>query len=260
LKLAKNPRIQVRSLVVRYGDLTVLDSVGFDVFEGEILVIMGGSGCGKSTLMRHMIGLEQPDSGSVRVEGTDIATCSDGEFRGVLRKIGVLFQGSALFGSMTVAQNVAVPLAAYSGLARDAIAALVGIKLQIVGLEGYGNYLPSELSGGMKKRAGLARALAMNPRILFLDEPSAGLDPITSAEIDELILHINRTTGTTMVIVTHELASVFTLGGRIVMLDKRARGIIAEGDPRRLKETSRNAYVRQFFNRQAKPESLSEAL
>ena len=245
--------IRVRDLVARYGDFLVLDGVDLDVFDGEILVIMGGSGCGKSTLLRHMIGLEAPHSGTVVVDGTDIQGCSDTEFNQMRRKIGVLFQGAALFGSMTVAQNVAVALDAYSGLPRDAIERLVGIKLKVVGLHGYENHLPSELSGGMKKRAGLARALAMNPKILFLDEPSAGLDPVTSAEIDELILHINRSTGTTMIIITHELASVFTLASRVVMLDKRARGIIAEGDPRRLRETSRNAFVRQFFNRQAHP-------
>ena len=256
-----NTIIQVKDLVARYGDFVVLDGVDFDVYEGEILVIMGGSGCGKSTLLRHMIGLEQPDSG--RCSGWTAPTspaAAKPNSSTFCEKSGCLFQGSALFGSMTVAQNIAVPLAAYSGLPRDAIAALVRIKLQIVGLDGYGNYLPSELSGGMKKRAGLARALAMNPKILFLDEPSAGLDPVTSAEIDELILHINRSIRTTMVIVTHELASVFTLAGRVIMLDKRARGIIAEGDPRRLKETSRNAFVKQFFNRQAYPDPVERAL
>ena len=186
----------------------------------------------------------------------DITGCSESEYHRILRKIGVLFQGAALFGSMTVAQNIAVVLEAYSGLPRDAIGRLVRIKLKIVGLEGYENHFPSELSGGMKKRAGLARALAMNPKILFLDEPSAGLDPVTSAEIDELILHINRNTGTTMIIITHELDSVFTLASRVVMLDKRARGIIAEGDPRRLRDTSLNVYVRQFFNRQAQPSQV----
>ena len=252
--------ISVKDLVARYGDLVVLDSVSFDVFGGEILVIMGGSGCGKSTLLRHMIGLEQPHAGTVLIEGTDLTACSDTEFKRILRKIGVLFQGSALFGSMTVAENVAVPLRAYSGLPKDAIDSLVRIKLQIVGLDGYGSFLPSELSGGMKKRAGLARALAMSPGIVFLDEPSAGLDPVTSAEIDDLILHINASIGTTMVIVTHELASIFTVASRVIMLDRRARGIIAEGDPRRLRETTRNTYVKQFFNRQAKPDPMPKDL
>lgn len=258
--MTQGPLIRVRDLVARYGDTVVLDGVNLDVFENEILVIMGGSGCGKSTLMRHMIGLEPPYSGAVSVDGIDLVGCSQEEFTHVLRKVGVLFQGAALFGSMTVGQNVAVGLKSFSGLPPDAIERLVRIKLRVVGLEGYAGHLPSELSGGMKKRAGLARALAMNPKILFLDEPSAGLDPVTSAEIDELILHINRHTGTTMIIITHELASVFALASRVVMLDRRARGIIAEGDPQQLKENSRNIYVRQFFNRQPRPLSEDSAI
>lgn len=250
------PLIEVCRLTARYGDTPILEGVDMEVYPGEILVILGGSGCGKSTLLRHLIGLNTPHAGSIRIDGVDITTCSDAEYRRTLSKIAVLFQGGALFGSMTVAQNVALAMEAHTDLDRGAIETLVGMKLHMVGLNGFECHLPSELSGGMKKRAGLARALALNPSILFLDEPSAGLDPVTSADIDELILHINRTTGTTMVIVTHELASIFAVAQRVIMLDKGTRGVIAQGDPRDLKATSTHPVVRRFFNRQ--PESPSQ--
>ncbi|MCP4108826.1 MAG: ATP-binding cassette domain-containing protein [Desulfobacteraceae bacterium] len=242
--------IEVKNLVAQYGRERILDNVSFEVFEGEIFVILGGSGCGKSTLLRHLVGLNVPFSGEVVVDGNDISSCDDKTFHSTLRKIGVLFQGGALIGSMTIAENVALPISEYTELPRNAIADLVRMKLGMVGLASYENYLPAEISGGMKKRAGLARALALNPKILFLDEPSAGLDPVTSAGIDELILQINRIIGTTMVIVTHELASIFTVAQRVIMLDKTTKGIIAEGDPAKLKDSSDNPLVRQFFNRE----------
>ena len=232
----------------------ILDDVNFDVFENEVFVILGGSGCGKSTLLRHMVGLDSAFSGEVFIDGVDITSCDDAAYHKTLRKIAVLFQGSALFGSMTVAENVALAMEEYTDLPRSAIHNLVRMKLCMVDLGGSENHLPSELSGGMKKRAGLARALALNPKILFLDEPSAGLDPVTSAEIDALILHINRSMGTTIVIVTHELDSIFAVAKRVIMLDKHEKGIIAEGDPKYLKENSQNQFVRQFFNRESKPE------
>jgi phospholipid/cholesterol/gamma-HCH transport system ATP-binding protein len=243
--------IRVRKLVARYGQETILDNVSFDVNSGEIFVVLGGSGCGKSTLLRHIIGLEAPAAGEVRIAGVDITRCSEAQYRGVLRRIGVLFQGSALFGAMTVGENIALPISEYTDLQPDDIEMLVAMKLRMVGLEGYADRLPSELSGGMKKRAGLARAMALNPQILFLDEPSAGLDPITSAEIDDLILFINRSVGTTMVIVTHELESIFRVSQRVIMLAKSARGIIAEGDVRDLQNNSSNELVQRFFQRQA---------
>lgn len=243
--------IEVSDLTAKYGDAVVLKDVSFDVRPGEILAIIGGSGCGKTTLLRHLVGLKKPFSGRITIDGLDIADHDDAAFDAALRKIGILFQGGALFGSMTIAENVALPITEYTNLKQTAIAHLVRMKLCSVDLGGYENHLPSELSGGMIKRAALARALALNPDILFLDEPTAGLDPVISAEIEELILRINHSLGTTMVIITHSLNIIFKVAHRIIMLDKTAQGIIAQGDPRYLKEKSPDPKVRQFFNRQA---------
>jgi len=250
--MPSNSIIKINKLTAKYGDDVILDAITFDVYQNEIFVVLGGSGCGKSTLLRHIVGLETPFSGKIMIDGIDLTHCGEIEFKRTLKKIGVLFQGSALFGSMTVSENVALPIQEYSNLQQDLIEKIVNLKLHLVGLEGYGNYLPSEISGGMKKRAGLARALSLNPKILFLDEPSAGLDPVTSREIDELILDINKNLGTTIVIVTHELESIFTVAQRIIMLDKGKRGIIAEGKPSDLKKNSKNQTVRDFFNRKSK--------
>lgn len=243
--------IRVRGLEARYGDDVILRDVDLDVRRGERMAVLGGSGCGKSTLLRHLVGLASPYAGSVVLNGVDIVSCSEGRYRETLRGIAVLFQSSALLGSMTVGENVALPLTAYSGLPPRAVERIVRLKLAMVGLEGYQDHLPDALSGGMRKRAGLARALALNPGILFLDEPSAGLDPLTSAGIDDLILRINAELGTTMVIVTHELASIFAVAQRVVMIDRDARGIIAEGEPRRLRNESADPRVRGFFNRES---------
>ena len=242
--------IQVRNLVAKYDEDLILDNISFDVSRGEILVVLGGSGCGKSTLLRHMVGLDRAYSGNIIIDGVDITSCTDVDFQKTLRKFGILFQGSALFGSMSLAENLTVPIAEYSGLPKTIINDLVQMKLCRVDLSAYANHLPFEISGGMKKRAGLARALALNPEILFLDEPTAGLDPITAAEIDELILDINENSGTTIVIVTHELFSIFKVARRVIMLDKATKGIIAEGDPTFLKDQSENESVRRFLNRQ----------
>lgn len=243
--------IQVKDLVARYGDTIILEHISFDVYEGEIFVVLGGSGCGKSTLLKHLIGLVPPYSGKIIIDDDDISDCDEDAFRKILLKIGVLYQSGALLGSMTVAENVALPIKEYTDLPEKSVDTLVEMKLNLVGLGGYGNYLPSEISGGMKKRAGLARAMALNPKMLFFDEPSAGLDPVTSAEIDDLIIRLNKSLGTTMVIVTHELQSIFAVSHRVIMLDKRFKGIIAEGDPRYLRDYSQNTFVKHFFNRQA---------
>ncbi len=248
--MANIPVIEVENLTARFGDDTILAGVSFQVFKGEILVILGGSGCGKSTLLKHLIGLCRPYAGKIRLNGVEVNTRHERQLRRLRLGFGVLFQSGALFGSMTLAENVALPLQEYTDLSPAAIAAVVKMKLGLVSLSGYENHLPEEISGGMQKRAGLARAMALDPNVLFFDEPSAGLDPITSVELDNLIKGINAGMGTTMVIVTHELPSIFNIAHRVVMLDKGAKGIIAVGDPRDLKEHSPDPRVTSFFNRQ----------
>lgn len=243
------PVISVEGLTVRYGDNTVLDNVAFEVKAGEIFVIMGGSGCGKSTLLKHVIGIEQPAEGRIWINGVDTSLLDDVQLRGLHMGIGMLFQSSALFGSMTIGENIALPLTEFTALSRPDIWSVVKMKLGMVELAGYDNHFPAELSGGMKKRAGIARAMALEPAMLFLDEPSAGLDPVTSAGLDLLIKKLNEGTGTTMVIVTHELETIFNIAHRVIMLDRDAKGIIAEGDPRRLRTESKDRRVVDFFNR-----------
>jgi phospholipid/cholesterol/gamma-HCH transport system ATP-binding protein len=245
----KTPIITVESLTARFGSNTIFQNVSFEVYKGEIFVILGGSGCGKSTLMKHMIGLYETESGKIVINRIDITKADEKELKRVRLDIGVAFQSGGLFGSMTLAENVALPLQEYTDLSPEAIDLIVKMKLGMVQLAGYENHLPEELSGGMKKRAGLARAMAMDPTVLFFDEPSAGLDPITSAELDSLIKSINAGMGTTMVIVTHELQSILNIADRIIMLDKEAKGIIAEGNPKWLKDQATDPRVRNFFNR-----------
>ncbi len=241
--------IEVRDLVATYEEDTILDGISFEVYEGEIFVVLGGSGSGKTTLLKHIIGLNSPRRGRIVIDGEDISNSDHRKLTAIQRKIGVLFQSGALFGSMTIGENVAMPIREYTNLSKESVNDLVKMKLNLVNLDGYEDYLPSEVSGGMKKRAGLARAMALNPKILFFDEPSAGLDPVTSAELDNLIVHLNKSLGTTMVIVTHELQSVFNVAQRIIMLDQSTKGIIAEGDPRHLRDQSENPFVRHFLNR-----------
>jgi phospholipid/cholesterol/gamma-HCH transport system ATP-binding protein len=248
-RAADTPVIEVEELTARFGDDIILEDVSFQVFPGEILVIIGGSGCGKSTLLKHLVGLYRPYRGRVRIQGVDIDTDDEAQLRRLRMGFGVLFQSGALFGSMTLAENVALPLAEYTDLPPETIELIVKMKLGLVNLAGYENHLPEEISGGMKKRAGLARAMALDPTILFFDEPSAGLDPITSVELDLLIKSLNAGMGTTMVVVTHELESIFNIAHRVVMLDKSAKGIIAEGDPRELKDKSSDPRVVNFFHR-----------
>jgi len=242
--------VRVRDLVAAYAGRVVLEDVSFDVRRGEVFVILGGSGCGKSTLLKHMIGLYQPASGTVEVQGEDLTAASGETRQAILRRFGVLYQSGALFSSMTLAENVALPLEEFTDLPRAAIEALVRVKLALVGLSQAESRFPSELSGGMKKRAGVARALALDPRLLFFDEPSAGLDPITSAELDQLILSLRDSLGATIVIVTHELPSIYAVADRCIMLDRARRTIVAEGRPAELRDASPDPWVRAFFRRE----------
>lgn len=249
--MAEDPVIRAEGLSVRFGNRTVFKDVSFEVKRGEIFVILGGSGCGKSTLLKALIGLVPLAAGRAWLLGEELAAEDDAARRALLRRIGVMWQSGALFGSMTLAENVELPLEEHTNLPRPAREAVARSKLGLVGLGDAAARLPAEISGGMAKRAGIARAMALDPPLLFLDEPSAGLDPITSAGLDKLIKDIARDTGATFVVVTHELQSILAIGDRCIMLDKEAQGMIAEGDPRRLKEESTQPTVRAFFRREA---------
>jgi len=247
--------IEVRRLSAGYAGRTILSDVSFDVRQGEIFIILGGSGSGKSTLLKNMIGLYPAMSGEVLIRGDNMIGAVGAVRERLLRQFGVMYQGGALFGSMTLAENVSLPLEECTRLPREARALLARLKLQQVGLGQFADYLPSETSGGMVKRAAVARAMALDPGILFLDEPSAGLDPITSAELDELIRTLSRDYGITFVIASHELASVYAIGDRAILLENG--GIAAEGSPVQLRDNPPNEYVRAFFRRE--PERVRAA-
>ena len=242
-------QISVRGLTMAYGDFVVMKDISFDVSPGEVFVIMGGSGCGKSTLMRHLLGMIEPARGEIFYHG-DSFTHGDSDLRdSYLRRFGVLFQGGALWSSMTLAENIALPLEEYTDLPASDIRSIASLKLALVGLRGFEDYYPAEISGGMRKRAGLARAMALDPEILFVDEPSAGLDPISSHLLDELILELRESLGTTFVVVTHELASIFAIATKAIFLDTATRTATALGHPAELRDHSKDPAVRAFLRR-----------
>jgi phospholipid/cholesterol/gamma-HCH transport system ATP-binding protein len=243
------PQIVVRGLTMAYGGNVVMRDLNFAVHRGDIFIIMGGSGCGKSTLLRHLVGLQEPAEGKVLYEGTSFWEASPEDRESRMRRFGILYQNGALWTSMTLAENVALPIEEYTDLEPAEIRELVSLKLSLVGLAGFEGYYPSQISGGMRKRAGLARAMALDPEILFFDEPSAGLDPVSARRLDDLILELRASLNTTLVVVTHDLASIFTIGTNSIFLDAESKSLLAEGDPRKLRDESGTPKVRTFLNR-----------
>jgi len=241
--------IGARDLTMAYGDYVVMRDVSFDVRKGDVFVIMGGSGCGKTTLMKHMVGLKAPVRGDVLFHGRSMWSASEADRSAMTRRFGVSYQGGALWSAMTLVENVELPLREYTDYSPAEIRELASLKLSLVGLAGFEEFNPAELSGGMEKRAGVARAMALDPEILLLDEPSAGLDPVTSRRFDDLILELRDSLGTTVVVVTHELPSIFAIADDSIFLDVETRTLVAQGDPRILRRECENENVRRFLNR-----------
>ncbi|MBR7139250.1 MAG: ATP-binding cassette domain-containing protein [Lentisphaeria bacterium] len=248
--------LEAEDLHLGYNDRIVLHDLNFSVKKGEIFGILGNSGCGKSTLLKHLIGIFPPLKGKISLLGEMLDLSDKSAYNRLMTRIGVTYQGGALFGSMTVAENVALPLELHTDKSPDEIAKIVSEKLALVDLADFGNFMPGELSGGMRKRAGLARAIALDPQLLFFDEPSAGLDPLAAAALDSLILSMRRQLGVTVVIVTHELDSIYAITDRVIIIDKAEKTIVAEGDPRKLRCESENLFVRNFLNRNGMKRSV----
>ncbi|MGO9378247.1 MAG: ABC transporter ATP-binding protein [Dissulfurispiraceae bacterium] len=242
-------KIVVENLTMAYGSYVIQHDLNFTINKGDIFIIMGGSGCGKSTLLRNMVGLVRPAKGEVKYDGVSFWEVDTEEQKRIMRRFGILYQSGALWSSLTLAENIALPLQEYTTLSRSQIKELVSLKLALTGLAGFDDYYPSEISGGMKKRAGLARAMAMDPDILFFDEPSAGLDPLSARMLDELILQLRDSLGATVVVVTHELASIFTIGNNSIFLDAETKTMLTTGDPKKLRDESPDMRVRNFLTR-----------
>lgn len=247
--MSENAVINVENLTIGYGDFVLLKDATYRVNKGDIFIIMGGSGCGKSSMLRVLTGLVAPQKGKVVISGTDITSANAQKLQEIREKSGILYQSGALFTSMTLAENIALPLQQYTDYSPTTIKEMASLKLALVGLAGFDDFYPSEISGGMKKRAGLARALALDPQIVYFDEPSAGLDPISSKNLDDLIIEINRSLGTTIVVVTHELSSIFAIGNNSIFLDASQKQITAKGDPHELLKNPPNREVLEFLTR-----------
>ncbi|MCK5888362.1 MAG: ATP-binding cassette domain-containing protein [Methylococcales bacterium] len=247
--MAAEAHLIINNLTMAYGDFVIQRDLNFTVNKEDIFILMGGSGCGKSTLLRHLVGLKSPAKGSVFYQDIDFWQASESQKHQLMRRNGILYQSGALWSAMTLAENIALPLGEYTDLSPTEIRELARLKLALVGLSGFEDYYPAQISGGMQKRAGLARAIALDPDILFFDEPSAGLDPISARLLDDLILEIRDSLGTTLVIVTHELASIFAIGNNSVFLDAETKTMIASGDPKTLLEKCKDHKVQQFLTR-----------
>lgn len=256
--MRQNPIICVENLTIGYDDKVIMQNLNFEIPKGDIFIIMGGSGCGKSTLLRTLTGLIPPQSGKIFIQGIEMNTASADKKLEIMKHTGILYQSGALFSSMTLGENVALPLQQYTSYSQHRIQQIVSFKLALVGLSGYEDYYPSEISGGMRKRAGLARALALDPEIVYFDEPSAGLDPVSSKNLDDLIVEINKTLGTTIIVVTHELPSLFAIGKNSIFLDKTIQTISANGNPRELLKNPPNAQVYEFLTRGASYEKRTK--
>jgi phospholipid/cholesterol/gamma-HCH transport system ATP-binding protein len=252
----QDPIVRVENLTAGYGETLIIDNISFEVDRGEVFAILGGSGSGKSTILKQMIGLYRPMSGTILINGRDIVSAEGKERLQILSEIGVMYQRGALFGSMTLLENARLPLEEFTDLPLSAMDLIAMMKLELVGLHGFEDQMPSQLSGGMQKRAAIARAMALDPQILFLDEPSSGLDPITSAEVDQLVLNVAHNLGITFIIVSHDLASTYTIADRVVILDTTTKGIAATGRPNELRDQSDNPWVRQFLNRKVASDML----